>query len=70
MVVLVTCVSRSEDVVNGEYGVGAVVSAIHKWDPLTVVSIVYGELLRLLSTKRNLSESFSDFELRFNAQLS
>lgn len=41
-----------------------------KVDPITVVSTVYGELINLMSTKRNSNESFRDFELRFDAQLS
>lgn len=45
-------------------------SAIHKRDPLAVVLIVYGERIKLMNAKRIIGNSFRDFGLRFNVQLS
>lgn len=64
------CKSIGDDVINSKSGVDAIVGGFHKHDPLTVVFTVYGELMKLLSTKCNPEESFREFELRFNAQLS
>lgn len=47
-----------------------VVNTIYKRDSHSVVSMVYSELIRLMSTKRGSIETFRDFEMRFSAQLS
>lgn len=62
--------SISGNIVNDKNGVATIVSALHERDPLTVVSMVYGELHRLMSTERRINESFCDVGLYFYAQLS
>lgn len=46
------CRSIPEDVINSKNGATAIVSAIHKRHPLTVVSTPYGELIKLVSTEK------------------
>lgn len=47
------CRSISGDIINSKSGVDVIVSAIHKCDLLTTGSMVYGEMVKLMSTKRN-----------------
>ncbi len=43
-------------------------NAVHKRDPLAVVSEVYQDFVDLLKTKRGPTEGFKNFESRFEAQ--
>eukprot|EP00171_Calliarthron_tuberculosum_P001315 IDg1315t1 len=51
-------------------GTAAIVRAVYKRDPLTVVSEVYYDFLSLLNLKRGSNESFKGYESRFEAQVS
>lgn len=64
------CKPISDEVINTENGVEVIVAVIHKRDPLSVVSSVYSELIKLMTVKRLSNKTFKDFELRFDAQLS
>lgn len=64
------CDLISDEIIQSTKDVDAILGAIHKYDPLTVVSNLFGELIQLISTKRSSNETFRNFESRFNAQLS
>lgn len=64
------CKSISIVTISSKNGVAAIVNAIHKRDPLTVVFMAYLELIRLMSTYRNAKESFRDIGSTVRAQLS
>lgn len=51
-------------------GVSAIISAVYRRDRLVVVSNVYQLFQDMLSTKRGTSESFQNFESRFEAKVS
>lgn len=42
----------------------------HKRDPLTVLFTVYGKLIKLMTSNRNVNKTFFEFQLSFSAQLS
>lgn len=56
--------------IKGRDVVDAIENSFYERDLLNVVSMLYSELIRVISTKRNAYESFCNFELRFCAQLS
>lgn len=62
------CKSISDDVINRMNDADVVVAAIYKRDTPTVMSNVYGELIFLMTMKRNNNESYRVFDSRFNAQ--
>ena len=64
------CKSISAETIQSVNGSKAIVDAIHKRDALSVVSVIYENLIDLLSKKRGANESFRNFESRFNAQVS
>lgn len=55
---------------NTPKDVDAIVEANHKCNPLTVVSNLFVEPFRLLSTKRSSKETLQNFESGFTDQLS
>lgn len=59
-----------DDVIQSDEGVAAIVGAIYKRDALAVLSEVYHDFNGLLSTKRGATETFKNFELRFEAEAS
>lgn len=60
----------ADEVLNSKNAADAIISAIHKSDPLTVVATVYGELIKLIATERNSNETNRDLELQFYAEIS
>lgn len=50
-----------EKVIQSEEGVDAIVNALHKRDPLAVVSEVYHDFNSLLNTRRGTTETFKNF---------
>ena len=64
------CMKISSDIIESDDGPDAIVNEIHKRDALAVVSEVYNDFLELLNTKRGTSESFLNFERRFEAKTS
>lgn len=57
-------------IIDRKNGVTAFVEAIHKGSPLTVASMVYLEMIQVMSKKRNANESFHNLWSRFSAQVS
>ena len=53
--------------IKKEGGAQLIVNAIYKRDPLSVMSEVYTAFNEVLNTKRGTSESFQNFESRFEA---
>lgn len=64
------CKSITDDFIANKDGIYTIVATVHKKEPLTVVSPVYGELISQTSAKRSPNESFRVFEIRFIVQLS
>ena len=59
----------NKDAINADDGTSIIINAVYKVDALSTVSLVFHELQTLLSTKRGATESFRNFESRFNANL-
>lgn len=59
-----------DDVIYEKGGVGEIMSVIYKEHPLTIVSSVHVELIRLMNTNQSAKNLFQVFELRCTAQLS
>lgn len=55
--------------IASEKGLDLILAQVYKRDPLSVVSLVFYELKSLLSVRHEKTEQFSDFEVRFGAQL-
>lgn len=53
-----------------ENGAKAVVAAVHRRDPLTVISTVYEDFSLLVSARRADNETFKAFESIFEAAVS
>lgn len=58
------------DILMSENGANAVVAAVHRRDPLSVVSTVYSDFANLVSARRSDNESYKAFESRFEAAVS
>lgn len=56
--------------IQSEEGAEHIVRAIHKSDPLTLLSDIFGDFNRLIVARRGESESFKGFEGRFAALVS
>ena len=57
-------------VLQSENGAHAIVAAVHRRDPLSVVSSVYSDFTSVISARRADNESFKAFEIRFEAAVS
>lgn len=64
------CKAIPDSTIRSDQGAEAIVQALYKRDPLAVVSDVFQDFLTLMNTKRNHTESFKNFESRFQAQVS
>jgi len=58
------------ETIQSDTGAAEIVKVVHKRDPLAVVSEVYQDFTTVLGTKRGNSESFKNFESRFDSQVS
>ena len=59
-----------DDVIESNEGAQAIVNAVYKRDALSTVSDVYQDFMRLMNLKRGPTETFLNFESRFEAQIS
>lgn len=62
------CKALTDTEVQSDDGPYKIIKAVHKRDPLAVISEVYGDFTSLLMLKRGQTESFKNFATRFEAQ--
>lgn len=65
----IVCQNVPNHVIRSDRGFKAILNATHKYDAFAVISEVYSDYLELPTTRRNLNESFRNFEQRFEAQV-
>ena len=64
------CKKVSDSEIQSAGGARAILNAVYKRDALSTVSDVYQDFMNLLNLKRGTTESFRNFESRFEAQIS
>lgn len=64
------CRASRDKLLTSQDGAQLDFDAIYKRDPLSLVAHIFEEFRKLLFKRRSDSESFRNFELSFNAQLS
>lgn len=64
------CKEIPKEVSKSADGCAAILNALYKCDPLSVVSEVYKDFTELLDTRRNTNESYRGFESRLAARVS
>lgn len=64
------CIFIDDETIMSRTGAQALLAAVRKSDPLSVVTDIYRDLTELLNLRREPAELFRNYELRFAAQAS